>query len=95
MNRNESPRLSNKLYEILLDIITIKGLINNFSSEFCEKLKNDDDMYVLNITTIDNKHYFKGYPIGNYLKIFTKILELWYKHGFFPISFVKIDAIKV
>lgn len=95
MNRNESPRVSNKLYEILKDIITIKDLVDNFSSEFCDKLKSDDEMFVMNVLFIDNKYYYKGYPVGNYLRICAKIMDLWNSHGFYPISFIKIDGLKV
>jgi hypothetical protein len=95
MNRNESPRVSNKLYEILKEIIIVKGLIDNFSLDFCEKLKCEDEMFIINVITIDNKYYFKGYPTGNYLRICAKILEIWNSQGFFPVNFIKIEGLKV
>ena len=44
---------------------------------------------------VDNKYYFRGYPSGNYLRIFCKILEIWNNHGGFPIHFTKIEGLKV
>jgi len=45
--------------------------------------------------SIENKYYFKGYPTGNYLKIFCKILEMWNIQGNFPINFIKVEGLKV
>ncbi len=95
MNRNDSPRLSNKLYEILKDIFNNKSLLDNFTADFCDSLKCEDEMFVLNVITIENKYYYKGYPIGNYLRICAKIMEIWNSNGSYPINFIKIDGLKV
>lgn len=42
----------------------------------------------------DNKYYFRGYPSGNMLKIFCKILEMWHNNGSFPINFIKVEGLK-
>lgn len=46
MNRNDSPRLINKLYEILKEIFSTKNLLEKFISEFKESLVSDDEHYV-------------------------------------------------
>ena len=46
MNRNDSPRLKNKLYEVLKEIFTSKNLLEKFSFEFKESLIGDDDNFV-------------------------------------------------
>lgn len=43
----------------------------------------------------ENKYYFRGYPNGNILKLFTKILDLWHINNNFPIIFPKIEGLKV
>lgn len=108
MNRNDSPRLTIKLYEIFREILQNKSLLSNFSIEFLDGLVIDDENFVqsllinfslnyiqnLNVAIIDNKYYFKGYPTGNHGKIFCKILELWHNHGSFPINFFKLEGLK-
>lgn len=49
MNKNDSPRLSNKLYEILRDILTSKTLFDKFSREFVENLNLEEEAYVSNL----------------------------------------------
>jgi len=95
MNRNESPRVSNKLYEILRELLNNKCLLENFSQEFCERIKSEDEGYSLNVVEIDSKYFFKGYPTGNLIRICTRILEIWNITGGFPINFIKIDGLKV
>lgn len=46
MNRNDSPRLSNKLYEIIKDITLNGNGLDKYSSEFLESLQNDEESYV-------------------------------------------------
>jgi len=46
MNRNDSPRLLNKLYEIIKDIFTTKNILEKFTAEFKESIVSDDDHYV-------------------------------------------------
>lgn len=47
MNRNESPRLINKLYEIIKEIFSTKNLLDKFTIEFKQSLVCDDDHYVI------------------------------------------------
>jgi hypothetical protein len=47
MNRNDSPRNINKLYEIVKDIFSSKVSLDKFSPEFIEALQNEDDNYVV------------------------------------------------
>ena len=95
MNRNDSPRVSIRLYEILKEIFNNNGILDNFTIEFCEKMRGDDEMFVINVVTIENKYFYKGYPVGNYLRICAKILELWNANGSFPINFIKLEGLKV
>ncbi len=95
MNRNESPRVSNKLYEILRELLNNKCLLDNFSQEFCGSIKCEEETYSLNIVEIDSKYFFTGYPTGNLIRICTRILEIWNTTGGFPINFIKIDGLKV
>lgn len=94
MNRNDSPRLSNKIYEIVKDIFS-KNSLDKFSSEFIESMISEKENFNINISLSlnDNKYYYKGYPSGNYIKLFCKILELWHSHGSFPINFIKIEGL--
>ncbi len=46
MNRNDSPRISNKLYEILKDILNNKNILDNFSNDFIENIMTDEEFYV-------------------------------------------------
>jgi len=49
MHRNDSPRLINKLYEILKDIFSCKNLLEKYTSEFKESLSCDDEHFVIKI----------------------------------------------
>lgn len=46
MNRNDSPRSMNKLYEIVKDIFSSKASLDKYSTEFIESLMNEEDNYV-------------------------------------------------
>jgi hypothetical protein len=46
MNRNDSPRLSNKLYEILRDIMSNKNALDKFTPEFLESFLSDEESFV-------------------------------------------------
>jgi len=46
MNRNDSHRLINKLYELIKEIFTTKNILEKFTSEFKESLVSEDDHYV-------------------------------------------------
>ena len=46
MNRNDSPRLTNKLYELLKDIVNNKGVLEKYTPEFLENLQIDEESYV-------------------------------------------------
>ncbi len=47
MNRNDSPRLTDKLYEIIKDVVSNKNSLDNFSSEFLDSLQSEEDTYVI------------------------------------------------
>ncbi len=47
MNRNDSPRLTVKLYEILREILQNKSLLSNFSTEFLDGLVIEDENFVI------------------------------------------------
>ncbi len=47
MNRNDSPRVSIKLYEITKDIFHHKSILDAFSKDFVKSLISDDDSYVI------------------------------------------------
>jgi hypothetical protein len=53
MNRNDSPRNINKLFEIVKDIFSSKVLLDKFSPEFVEAIQNEDDNHVV----INNSEY--------------------------------------
>ena len=53
MNRNDSPRLTNKLYDICREIICNKSSFDNFPNEFLESLTNDEEPYVYFIINIE------------------------------------------
>jgi hypothetical protein len=46
MNRNESPRVSIKLYEMTKDILITKSLVENYSTDFVDSLTGDDEILV-------------------------------------------------
>jgi hypothetical protein len=46
MNRNDSPRVSNKLYEIVKDIINNKNVLDNFSSDFLDSIQSEEELFV-------------------------------------------------
>jgi len=46
MLRNDSPRISNKMYEIIKEIITNKISLNKFSKEFLEMLYTSEESHV-------------------------------------------------
>lgn len=58
MNRNDSPRLKNKLYEIIKEIFSSKNSLEKFTSEFKESLLSDDDHFVQNNQITFNIHFF-------------------------------------
>ena len=72
MNRNDSPRLTNKLYEIIKDIVTNKDSLDNFSSDFIESLENDEEIFVI-------KLIFK--ILIFFYKKFIFIIEFKYRHN--------------
>ncbi len=43
MNRNDSPRLINKLYELIKDIFSKKNLLEKYPQEFKESLISYDE----------------------------------------------------
>jgi len=49
MLRNDSPRISHKMFEILKEIITNKVSLNKFSNEFLEMLNAQEESHVLTI----------------------------------------------
>lgn len=49
MNRNDSPRLTIKLYEIFREILQNKSLLSNFSIEFLDGLVIEDENFVLSL----------------------------------------------
>lgn len=50
MLRNDSPRISHKMFEILKEIITTnKVSLNKFSNEFLEMLNAQEESHVLTI----------------------------------------------
>jgi hypothetical protein len=46
MNRNDSPRLTIKLYEILREILLNRSLLSNYSNEFLDGLMIDEENFV-------------------------------------------------
>lgn len=52
MNRNDSPRYINKLFDIIKDIFTSKLSLDKYSIEFIESLINEDDNYVFIIDIV-------------------------------------------
>ncbi len=56
MNRNDSPRSINKLYDLVKDIFTSKLSLDKYSQEFIESLVNEDDNFVI-IIDIVFKYY--------------------------------------
>jgi len=47
MNRNDSPRLINKLYELIKEVFSGKNLLEKYTQEFKESLISDDEYYVI------------------------------------------------
>jgi hypothetical protein len=48
MNRNDSPRTFNKVYDIIREIFNNKVQIDKFSPEFIEALNYEEESYVNN-----------------------------------------------
>lgn len=101
MLKIDSPRISNKLYEIMKEVLISNSLVK-FSKEFVENLLSEEENYVnqiliknLNIIMNENKLHFKGYPSGNLIKIACKVLEYWSNFGYYPISFFKVEGLSV
>jgi hypothetical protein len=46
MNRNDSPRAFNKIFDILKDLVNSKIQLDKFSSEFIEALNHEEENYV-------------------------------------------------
>ena len=46
MNRNDSPRLTNRLYDIVKDILTNKNTLDNYSLDFIEGILIEDENFV-------------------------------------------------
>lgn len=47
MNKNDSPRIGSKLYEIMKDIINNKNILDNFSADFLDSLSSDEEICVI------------------------------------------------
>jgi hypothetical protein len=94
MLKIDSPRISNKLYDIMREVLLSKTL-DKFSKEFLDSLNVDEENYNLNVILNENKLYFKGYPSGNLIKIACKILEYWNNLGYFPVAFYKVEGLTV
>ena len=56
MNRNDSPRNINKLYDIVKEIFTSKISIDKYSQEFIESLISDEE-YFVNFIHLVFKYY--------------------------------------
>ena len=65
MLRNDSPRISNKMFEILKEIITNKVSLNKFSNEFLEMLNAQEESHVL--TILFSLHSHISVFLTNYL----------------------------
>lgn len=94
-NQNHSPRLFRKLYEMTKEILFNKELLTKYNSEFIESINISEDSFELNIVSMNNRLYYIGYPTGNYIKIFCKVLELWNSKNEFPIKFLEIAGLNV
>lgn len=86
-------------YSALKEALFESHSLTNFSSKFLTELMINvkEENFSLNITLLEGKYFFSGYPSGNYLKIICKVIELWAEKGGFPISFqclANLDVIK-
>jgi len=54
-NDSNSPRIKNKLYEILKEIFTGRNILDKFSSEFIESIISEEENYVkINYKKVEN-----------------------------------------
>ena len=90
-------QINNTPYKLIYGVIFTSKKITSFNLKFLEYLEDNSkqENFNINITFINEKYFYSGYPSGNYLKIFCKVFELWAELGHFPISFHGIDNIEV
>lgn len=80
MYKNDSPRMKNKLYEILKEIFKGRNILEKFSSEFIESIISDDESYVNKKIKKDSKFLHKRNQIFLQRFSFGKHFNTFYKH---------------
>lgn len=97
--QSNMKKYNEKIYSFIIKYFkeSLNKTINNYSSDFIEKLieNSNEENFSLNIIEKENKLFYSGYPSGNYLKIITKVIEIWADNQQFPFSFLCLPNLEV
>lgn len=97
VDKNCFKKYNINLYNFIKTVIFTSTNLSNFTNKFLNELNENikEDIFSLNVIFINNQYLYSGYPSGNYLSLFCKIIEIWSKYEKFPIFYQSLSNLEV